>query len=92
MHDPHTSLASPQQFEDRSLMLFDTVLDAFGGFEDADTTRRFHNRLRDVPGFFCCIAEQPHGNVFYDMWYDVIPHTDRFNREFSEKWHPILGP
>jgi hypothetical protein len=81
-----------QPFEDRSLMIFNTVLDAFDGFEDADTTRRFHNRLRDVTGSFCCINEQPRGNVFYDMWYDVVPHTDRFGREFKGKWHPILGP
>lgn len=73
-------------------MLFDTALDAFSGFVDAEVTRRFHSRMREIPGLFCCLNESPRGNVFYDMLYDVIPHTDRFGREFKEKWEPILGP
>lgn len=72
-------------------MLFDSMLDTFGGFVDEEVTRRFHNRMKEVGGLFCCLNETPRGNVFYDMLFDV-PHTDRFGREFKGEWEPILGP
>lgn len=82
----------PQRYTDRSIMVFDTMLGAFGGFAEGDVTQRFHNRMKEVVGLFCCIDEQPRGNVFYDMLFDVVPHTDRFVRTFDKPWEITMGP
>lgn len=39
---------------------------------------------------FCCAAGEPDpANAYYDLLYDVIPHTDRFGRLFETTW-PVL--
>lgn len=48
----------------------------------------------------CCIdAEEarqrgepfPPGQTWYDLLHDIIPHTDRFGRTYTEKWTIKLG-
>lgn len=73
-------------------MIFDTMLGVFGGFKDNGVSERFQNRMKEVVALFCCIDEQPRGNVFYDMLFDVIPHTDRFDRKFEGPWEMRMGP
>ena len=73
-------------------MDFDTMHGAFGGFRDDGVTQRFTNRLSQYASLFCCIDEQPRGNVFYDFWFDSIPHTDRFGRTYDGGWEVRMGP
>lgn len=63
----------------------------FGGFDDEATTTKFHNRLKLYAGIWCCHHAHP-GHVWYDMLWDVIPHTDRHNRHWSGPWEPKTGP
>ena len=32
------------------------------------------------------------GHIWYDFLWDVIPHRDRFNRRWDDKWFPKMGP
>jgi len=63
----------------------------FRGFDLPEDTRRFHEKLKTYTGIWCCIHAHP-GHIWYDMWFDEIPHTDRHNRKITEKWEPKPGP
>ena len=32
------------------------------------------------------------GHIWYDFLHDVVPHRDRFNRKWDDKWFPKMGP
>jgi hypothetical protein len=82
-------------------MPHDAPTAAFGGFDDANEARDFEEKLRQAPAMWCCINEQqakergqpfPPGQTWYDLFWDVIPHTDRFNRRWDTAWSIKLGP
>ncbi len=74
---------------------------SFGGFEEPAEARSFEEKIRQVPAMWCCINEQqakergqpfPPGQTWYDLQWDVVPHTDRFNRRWDAEWTIKLGP
>ena len=54
------------------------------------TAHRFERRTKVYASIWCCVDEHP-GHVWYDMWWDHNPHTDRHGRKIG-KWEPITGP
>ena len=75
--------------------------EAFGGFEDAAKAREFEEQIRQAPAMWCCINEAqakargqpfPPGQTWYDLQWDIVPHTDRFNRRWDGPWTIKLGP
>eukprot|EP00210_Caulerpa_lentillifera_P007006 g6700.t1 len=71
-------------------------------FNDLSHVRLFHedlqkgeefmkdmNRLTDL---WCCFEDSNPGHVWYDAFWDVIPHVDKHNRTWETKWRPIPGP
>jgi len=80
-----------QNVKDRKIMTFSTMLGAFGGFADEQVGMRFQKRTAQYASIFCCVNAHP-GHVFYDWWWDTVPHTDRFGRIWSEPWQPKTGP
>ena len=80
-----------QNVKNRKIMDFDNMLATFGGFSDPETARRFQERLKQYASTFCCIDEQPN-RIFYDLFFDIIPRTDRFNRPWTGVWEPLPGP
>ncbi|GMH44239.1 hypothetical protein BSKO_12173 [Bryopsis sp. KO-2023] len=64
---------------------FSTMLDAFGGFENPEAAEEFKNGTKDYMGQWCCVKEGP---VVYDLFPDIIPHTDSRGRVFNTTWEP----
>ena len=73
------------------VLKFSTMVGAFSGFEDPEKTEQFSNRLKRYAGLWCCIHAHP-GHIWYDMEFDVLPHTDRHNRIWESEWEPKAGP
>ena len=54
-------------------------------------TYRFEERLKEYSSLWCCVDAHP-GHVWYDLMWDVVPHTDRHGRKQTGPWEPITGP
>eukprot|EP01062_Namystynia_karyoxenos_P002126 TRINITY_DN10737_c0_g1_i1.p1 TRINITY_DN10737_c0_g1~~TRINITY_DN10737_c0_g1_i1.p1 ORF type:complete len:749 (+),score=210.62 TRINITY_DN10737_c0_g1_i1:80-2248(+) len=56
----------------------------------------FEETTKWLPGGWCCAAPKPagKGHYFYDMWWDTLPHTDRWGRSFNatEGFRLLPGP
>ena len=55
----------------------------------------FENTMRGYAGLWCCNRPpggRGAGHIWYDFLSDVVPHKDRFNRRWEEKWFPKMGP
>jgi hypothetical protein len=75
---------------------------AFAGFDDDKEAKEFVQVLTAAPAFWCCIDEVkakargqpfPPGQTWYDLQWDLGPHTDRFNRKWGDEgWSIKLGP
>jgi hypothetical protein len=74
---------------------------SFGGFDVAEEARQWEELIRAVPAMWCCINEQqarergqpfPPGQTWYDLQWDIVPHTDRFGRRWDGPWTVKLGP
>lgn len=66
------------------------MLGVWGGWALAEDRERFHRRVKDYAGIWCCKFAHP-GHVWYDLLWDV-PHTDRHNRAMNGTWQLITGP
>lgn len=52
---------------------------------------RIREEFLPLTSQWCCVKGRP-GHVWYDPYYDVIPHTDRHGRVWNETWKPTTGP
>ena len=57
--------------------------------------RNFERRHASWGSLWCC--NQPPGgrgagHIWYDLFADVVPHTDRHNRKWDRPWVPKMGP
>lgn len=76
------------------VLKFNSTMGLFTRHEDEQDHRRFANRVKFMASIWCCVMPDPGkpGHVWYDMWWDTIPHTDLHNRFWNESWHIALGP
>ena len=77
--------------KDVKVIQFRTMVGAFGGFVDEQDMQKFSRRLKRYAAIWCCKNAHP-GHIWYDMEFDVIPHTDRNNRVWDKPWKPTTGP
>jgi len=77
--------------KDVKVIQFSTMVGAFGGFVDKQDMQKFSRRLKKYAAIWCCKNAHP-GHIWYDMEFDVIPHTDRHNRVWDKPWTPTTGP
>jgi hypothetical protein len=52
-------------------------------------------RMMWFTSLWCCsVPPKPKmaGHIFYDLFHDVVPHTDKFKRKWTEPWYPTFGP
>ncbi|KAL6771842.1 hypothetical protein ACKKBG_A28015 [Auxenochlorella protothecoides x Auxenochlorella symbiontica] len=54
-------------------------------------TAFYNERMRGWMGAFCCVEEKP-GHIFYDLFWDVPGHINRFNEVQEGPWEPKPGP
>lgn len=56
----------------------DLSRDIITRFKDDNLTSAFNNRVKRLGGYFCCAkGEMNPTSLWYDMLWDVIPHTDK---------------
>ena len=72
---------------------FSSMVGTFGGFVDNADAEKFSRRIKRYAAIWCCKAAHP-GHIWYDMEFDVVPHTDRHMRTWDESnpWVPTTGP
>jgi len=80
-----------REHKDAKVVRFSTMVGAFGGFVDDKDMTKFSKRLKKYAAIWCCKNAHP-GHIWYDMEFDVIPHTDRHNRVWDKPWTPTTGP
>ncbi|KAL0034633.1 hypothetical protein WJX77_000275 [Trebouxia sp. C0004] len=83
-----TALAS---LKETAVLHFDSMMGAFGGHANHGDASRFQRRTEVYTSLWCCVDSHP-GHVWYDMWWDQIPHEDRHKRQISDAWRPSTGP
>ena len=52
-------------------------------------------RMRDWTSIWCCsppLTKKAAGHVWYDFFWDVVPHTDRFKKLWPAPWEVTFGP
>jgi len=55
----------------------------------------FEKQVRRYGSLWCCNRPpggRGAGHIWYDPFWDVVPHTDRHNRLWKEAWYPKMGP
>jgi hypothetical protein len=55
----------------------------------------FESTMRGYASLWCCNRPpggRGAGHIWYDFLWDVVPHRDRFNRKWDDKWFPKMGP
>ena len=63
----------------------------------ADNVERFEQEMRGWGSLWCCNRPpggRGAGHIWYDFFWDVLPHKDRFNRRWdaATPWVPKMGP
>lgn len=56
---------------------------------------RFENEYKSYASLWCCNRPpggRGAGHIWYDFFADVIPHKDRFSRQWTSTWTPKMGP
>ena len=80
--------------EQFKVLHFASMNGTFSHFEEQADAERFSKRLRHMPSLWCCVnppAGTP-GHVWYDLQWDIIPHTDLHDRRWERPWNITLGP
>ena len=52
-------------------------------------------KMKDWTSIWCCsqpLAPRAPGHIWYDMFWDVIPHTNRHQKLVDKPWVPTFGP
>mmetsp|Transcript_8558 Transcript_8558/g.22534 ORF Transcript_8558/g.22534 Transcript_8558/m.22534 type:complete len:342 (+) Transcript_8558:952-1977(+) len=82
LQDPAAKHAKVLRIIDPSPAVFQLVL---SDAERASFVKRAHNYL----GIWCCIRPLERGkpgHIWYDLFWDVVPHKDRWGHEWQEAW------
>ena len=67
-------------------------LTSFAGFEDSVASNRFRERLKMSGGpWGQIVRNQGAGHIWYDLYHDTAPFTDRFGRAREGPWEPRPG-
>jgi len=58
-------------------------------------TKAFEDKYKQYAGLWCCNRPpggRGAGHIWYDLFADIVPHTDRHNRRWEGPWFPKMGP
>ena len=93
--DTEIKTALKDVIESFDLVEFENPVKLWKGFDNPTDRDKFSARYNQITSLWCCIEPpnqgQP-GHIWYDLWHDVVPHTDRFSRWIDSAWKPSLGP
>ena len=73
---------------------FQRMTGVFSQHAEQSDWEKFTRRTAQMATIWCCVKPPPGtpGHIWYDMWWDVVPHTDLHGRTWNESWHIVLGP
>ena len=57
--------------------------------------RAFENQFKGFASLWCCNhppGGRGAGHIWYDWFHDVLPHKDRFGRNWESELYPKMGP
>lgn len=91
LNDKEIALALMTIARDYKLIHFEDPVGLWGGFAEEEATRKFKRRMDQYGSLWCCVNAHP-GHVWYDFFWDQMPHVDRHDRKIEGKWHPKTGP
>lgn len=60
-----------------------------------EAVEQFVGEVRGWSGLWCCNRPpggRGAGHIWYDFFWDVIPHRDRHNRKWDGSWTAKMGP
>lgn len=85
-----------QGYSNTQVLRFDSMAGVFSDFVNVAVAEQFKARTTMMAAHWSCIslnATKCH-RVLYDMWWDVIPHTDFEGRLWDRPWeaHPTDPP
>jgi len=61
----------------------------------ADEQASEMRRMKEWTSIWCCsppATKKGAGHVWYDLFFDIVPHTDRHRRDWTEPWKVQFGP
>ena len=61
----------------------------------ADEAEAVQRRMREWTSIWCCslpLTKKAAGHVWYDFFWDVVPHTDRHKKLWPAPWAVTFGP
>jgi arabinosyltransferase len=76
------------------VLRFSSMWGAFSRHVDDADHERFVKRVRLLPSIWCCVMPAPGtpGHVWYDLWWDAVPHVDLHSRVWDKPWTIVTGP
>ncbi|KAK9844822.1 hypothetical protein WJX74_007256 [Apatococcus lobatus] len=83
--------AGLQAYAGVKVLHFADVVSSLRGHANNDDAIRFQERGKIFTSIWCCVDRHP-GHVWYDMFWDIEPHTDRHRRKIPGPWIPLTGP
>ena len=73
-----------------SLLDFANPANLWFGFQHKSDADKFMARHKLSTSLWCCSEGHP-GHVWYDLFWDAGPHTNRFGKFVQGNWTPSLG-
>jgi arabinosyltransferase len=73
------------------VLRFADAAKAWGGFAEPEQQVKFKRRIERYGSIWCCVDAHP-GHVWYDMFWDQVPHEDRHGKRWKTLWEPTTGP
>ena len=84
-----------EDIRDVPLIKLGKMDDIWAGFTSEAKDKAFVEYTKHLTAIWCCVRPPPKkpGHIWYDIWFDRVPHTDRHNRLWTTAWNAtMLGP
>lgn len=94
LDDDLLMVALEQAARTYKVLRFSTMSGVFSRHKNDTEHNMFVERTTPMASLWCCVLPPPGGpgHVWYDMWWDTVPHKDQHAREWTEPWSITLGP
>lgn len=94
LDDEQLKVALGPASQQYKVLRFSAMADAFSRHRSDADQQRFVRRTTPMTSLWCCVLPAPGtpGHVWYDMWWDAVPHSDQHGREWTDAWSITLGP
>ena len=76
------------------VLSFDSMPDLYASLPSVSKEAE-QRRMETWTSIWCCsVPPGPRkpGHIWYDLFWDVVPHTNRFRKRVEATWEPNFGP